>query len=190
MNNLKKNLRFKSGRVRLERMEFLCPQCLTNRIEFSLLWGGLTERIINMLTSPVWASHRPALSYADTNSRLSMCASHGFHMKRYRCYSQLRTPGITFYPGKLTQPNESFHPGSAQKLHSPSYSAYSLHCQFRTMPNLVLWFLYNHNQSCSAPAPGLDELQGISTHFHQHIIGKFQLYKMPAALYELPKSSH
>lgn len=66
--------------------------------------GGLTERIINMLTSPVWASHRPALTYADTNSRLNMCASHGFHMKRYRCHSQLRTPGITFYPG---EPNPS-----------------------------------------------------------------------------------
>lgn len=64
--------------------------------------GDLTERIINMLTSPVWASHRPALTYTNANSRLNMCASHGFHMSRYRCCSQLRTPGITFYPGKLT----------------------------------------------------------------------------------------
>ena len=111
--------------------------------------GGLTEHVINMLTSPVWASHRPALSYADTNSRLNICASHGFHMSRYRCHSQLRTPGITFYPGKLAQPNESFHPGSARKLHSPSYSAYSLHCQFCTMSNLILWFyiiIINHVQ--------------------------------------------
>ena len=114
-----KNLPFQSGRVCLERMEFLCPQCPTNLTGFSLLQGGLTECIISMLTSPVWASHRPALTYTDTNSRLSMCTSHGFHMKRYRCYSQLRTPGITFYPGKLTQPNKSFHPGSAPKASQP-----------------------------------------------------------------------
>lgn len=62
--------------------------------------GGLTGRVTSTLTSPAWASRRPALSHADTNSRLNMCTSHGFHMSRYRCCSQLRTPGITFYPGE------------------------------------------------------------------------------------------
>jgi hypothetical protein len=66
--------------------------------------GGLTGRVTSTPTSPAWASRRPALSHADANSRLNMCTSHGFHMSRYRCCSQLRTPGITFYPG---EPNPS-----------------------------------------------------------------------------------
>ena len=66
--------------------------------------GGLTGRVTNTLTSPAWASRRPALTHADTNLRLNMCTSHDFHMSRYRCHSQLRTPGITFYPG---EPNPS-----------------------------------------------------------------------------------
>ena len=48
--NLKERLRFKSGRVCLERMEFLCPQCPTNRTGFSLLQGWL-NRACNQYTN-------------------------------------------------------------------------------------------------------------------------------------------
>lgn len=99
--------------------------------------GLLIGRVTGTLTSPAWASRGPALTHADANSRLNMCTSHDFHMSRYRCCSQLRTPGITFYPG---EPNPSLtsrfiqdQPESFVSLHArrACYTAGSVQCPIR-----------------------------------------------------------